>query len=65
MLERMPPIAYPLLLAIFGAAVYLFALPGPRDARVSRLGEIMFFCGMFWFAYLIGTAAVHALLHTG
>lgn len=37
-------ILLPLAVCILGLIVY--ALFGPRDARVARVGEIMFFCGL-------------------
>jgi Na+/phosphate symporter len=45
---------FPLLLAVGGALLY--ALAG--NAKLSELGRIMFFVGLFWFASTLATHAV-------
>jgi hypothetical protein len=41
----------PLLVCIIGAILY--ALPTP--VKVSEMGKIAFFCGLFWLVYLAKT----------
>ena len=47
-------IVVPLLVCIVGGLIALLA-----SAQRARLGEIAFFCGLFWLVYVAMTHVVH------
>lgn len=50
----MATILWPVLVAMLGFALYLLA-----GAKISELGRIAYFCGLFWTVYLLAGRAFH------
>jgi hypothetical protein len=48
-------IAYPLAFAIAGALIYAFA----THARLSEIGRLTFFSGLFWLVYVLAHGSMH------
>jgi hypothetical protein len=51
----MATIVAPLVVCIAGAL--LFALSS--NGKLARMGELAFFCGLFWVVYLLSGRALH------
>jgi len=56
MISSMATIAVPLAFAIVGALIYALS---EKNGKISRMGEITFFVGMFWLVNQISGHALH------